>query len=396
MKDNQLIALMKEGKSARHRIAAGLYFRVVSPMSAFWTLRYTFKGERKEHTIAKYGVPPSGIKSAEAKERAILLKSQVKQGIDPKIEKKRPERLEFDIVDQLAADWLSIKKKRLKNPQIPERVYRKDIAPYIGKMEVHKVEPRDIAQIIRTINDDGRPSISNDALSYLNQLFNHAIKMGLIKYNPASAFDIHDAGGEEKPRKRVLSIDEIESLFQAMKSHNDIFVRENYLACCLLLLLGVRKGELIAARWDEFDFEEKLWHIPEERTKNSIPISIPIPSAIWNIITELKIRAADSDYVFPKRRSSKRYGHISPDTLNAALNKLLVQNGVDIEHFTVHDLRRTFRTLLAGCHILPHVAERCLNHKLPKVEGTYDVHDYIEQRREAYNILSTKLSPYLF
>ncbi|HHF3033339.1 TPA: tyrosine-type recombinase/integrase [Vibrio diabolicus] len=396
MKDNQLIALMREGKAARHRIAAGLYFRVVSPMSAFWTLRYTFKGERKEHTIAKYGVPPSGIKSAEAKERAILLKSQIKQGIDPKIEKKRPERLEFDIVDQLAADWLSIKKKRLKNPQIPERVYRKDIAPFIGKMEVHKVEPRDIAQIIRAINDDGRPSISNDALSYLNQLFNHAIKMGLIKYNPASAFDIHDAGGEEKPRKRVLSIDEIESLFQAMKAHKDIFVRENYLACCLLLLLGIRKGELVAARWDEFDFEEKLWHIPEERTKNSIPISIPIPSAIWSIITELRVRAADSDYVFPKRRSSKRFGHISPDTLNAALNKLLSQDDVHVAHFTVHDLRRTFRTLLAECHILPHVAERCLNHKLPKVEGTYDVHDYLEQRREAYDILSIKLSPYIF
>ncbi|MEZ8043460.1 tyrosine-type recombinase/integrase [Vibrio sp. 10N.237.312.C02] len=395
MQDNQLIALMKKGKPARHRISTGLYFRVVSPMSAFWTFRYTFQGKRKEHTIAKYGVPPFGIKMTEAQKKIIDLKFEVEQGNDPQVEKRRPDRLEFDSVDQLAEDWLSIKKKRIKNPQIPERVYRKDIAPYIGNMAVCKVEPRDIAQIIRSINDDGRPSISNDALSYLNQLFNHAIKMGLVQYNPASAFDINDAGGEEKSRKRVLSINEITSLFQAIKSHNDIFVRENYLACCLLLLLGVRKGELIAAKWDEFDFEEKLWHIPEDRTKNSIPISIPIPLAIWDIFSELKVRAADSEYVFPKRRSSKRFGHVSPDTLNAALNKLLSQDSVDVEHFTVHDLRRTFRTLLASCHILPHIAERCLNHKLPKIEGTYDLHDYLEQRRDAYEKLSLKLIPHM-
>lgn len=396
MKDNQLIALLKEGKPARHRIDTGLYFRVVSPMSAFWTLRYTHKGQRKEHTIAKYGVPPIGIKSAEAKERAILLKSELKKGNDPLLEKKRLERLEFDTVDQLADDWLSVKQKKIKNPQIPQRVYRKDISPLIGKMEVSKVEPRDIAQIIRAINDDGRPSISNDALSYLNQLFNHAIKMGLIKYNPASAFDIHDAGGEEKSRKRALSVDEIKSLFEAIKSHDDLFVRENYLACCLLLLLGVRKGELIAARWEEFDSDKKLWHIPGERTKNSLPISIPLPSEIWEIFSELRIRAAGSEYVFPNRRRSKRFGHVSPDTLNAALKKLLSQDSVNIEHFTVHDLRRTFRTLLSKCNILPHIAERCLNHKLPKVEGTYDVHDYLEQRREAYEILTVKLAPYIF
>lgn len=396
MKDNQLIALMKEGKPARHRIVTGLYFRVISPMSAVWTLRYTHKNQRKEHTIAKYGVPPLGIKSTEAQERAILLKSELKKGLDPLIEKKRPKRLEFDIVDQLAEDWLLVKKKRLKNPQIPERVYRKDISPYIGKMEVEKVEPRDIAQIIRTINDDGRPSISNDALSYLNQLFNHAIKMGLIQYNPASAFDIQDAGGEEKPRQRVLSIEEIKAIFQAMKVHKDIFVRENYLACCLLILLGIRKSELLCAKWHEFDVEKKLWHIPKERTKNSIPISIPIPLQIWDIFSELKIRASDSEFVFPRRRSSKRFGHISPDTLNAALHKLLSQGDVDVAHFTVHDLRRTFRTLLSGCNILPHIAERCLNHKLSKIEGTYDTHDYLEQRREAYETLNAKISPYLF
>ena len=62
-------------------------------------------------------------------------------------------------------------------------------------------------------------------------------------------------------------------------------------------------------------------------------------------------------------------------------------------HFTVHDLRRTCRTLLAKQGTLGHVAERCLNHKLKGVEGIYNQHDYFEERKEAITILSEKIHP---
>ena len=63
----------------------------------------------------------------------------------------------------------------------------------------------------------------------------------------------------------------------------------------------------------------------------------------------------------------------------------------DMAHFTVHDLRRTCRTLLAKQGTLGHVAERCLNHKLKGVEGIYNQHDYFEERKEALNTLSKSL-----
>ena len=70
---------------------------------------------------------------------------------------------------------------------------------------------------------------------------------------------------------------------------------------------------------------------------------------------------------------------MSRDTLNVALAR--VEHG--LPHFTVHDLRRTMRSQLAALGIAPHVAERCLNHKLKGVEGVYDRHDYLEERRQA-------------
>jgi integrase len=75
-----------------------------------------------------------------------------------------------------------------------------------------------------------------------------------------------------------------------------------------------------------------------------------------------------------------RYEHVGPDTLNVALKRLKV---LDIEHFTVHDMRRTARTHLAGMGVDRFVAERSLNHKLGNVEGIYDRHDYFAERAAA-------------
>ena len=63
-----------------------------------------------------------------------------------------------------------------------------------------------------------------------------------------------------------------------------------------------------------------------------------------------------------------------------------------IDYFTVHDLRRTSRSLLALLSVPPHVAERCLNHKLKGVEGIYDRYDYFDERKEALQRVAEKIS----
>ena len=75
-----------------------------------------------------------------------------------------------------------------------------------------------------------------------------------------------------------------------------------------------------------------------------------------------------------------RFQHISPDTLNVALKRLPLK---EVEHFTVHDMRRTARTRMAALGINRFVAERALNHKIRDVEGIYDQHDYFSERRLA-------------
>ncbi len=402
MNDAQLKSKLKEGKVGKFAVDRGLYFRVTKEGTAFWIVRYTVNAKRREITIGRYGRPPEGLSLANAKLEAALVRSKVNDGLDPIAEKKRSALLKLNTVDEVAEDWLKTCDKRLENPQIPRRVYRKDISPAIGELGVDKVNPRDILGLIRTIAESGRPTIANDALIHCKQIFNHAIKLGLVEYNVALAFNTKDAGGIEKSRTRALSFDELKVIFKVFKENADQFTRENYIACLLLVCFGVRKTELIAAQWAEFDFENLVWTLPASRTKTKVEIKIPIAKVLLPFFNELKVRSCGSEYLFPSRRASKRRGYISDDTLNHALAKLFGNQGykkktnspdilgnLGIKHFVIHDLRRTCRSLLAELSVPSHIAERCLNHKLKGVEGIYDRYDYFDERKNALGLLSS-------
>lgn len=385
----QIKSLLSKKEVGRYAVGNGLYFRISQEYTGFWVVRYAIHGKRREITIGKY--PDMSL--AEANLKAAEIKINVKESnIDPLAEKKRGDITEFKIVDDLAEDWLRDCDKRLKHSNIPRRVYRKDIAPIIGELTIEQVNPRDIRAIINRIAESNRPTIANDALLYCKQLFRHAVKLDLRQSNPAEAFSVGDAGGVEQSRSRALSLEELKKVFECFRENKDQFTRENYLAVAILVTLGVRKGELVMAKWDEFSFESAIWNIPQERSKTGVSISVPLPEAVVGWFKELQIRACASEYVFPNRRSSKRFGHISPDTINAAIAKLFKQEKIPVPHFTVHDLRRTCRSLLAAEGVSGHVAERCLNHKLKGVEGIYDRYDYLDERREALQKIASRVA----
>lgn len=386
--DKQIKALLKAGKPVKKACGNGLYFRVSKEVTGFWLYKYSLNKVRKDMTIGRY----PEMSFADANKRTFELRNLVANHKDPQIERKRESQNTFRTVDDLAQDWLVNKAKKVKNPQIPIRVYTKDIAPLIGKMALTDVSPLDVRQVIENINESGRPSIANDALGYMKQLFKHGIKLDFLTSNPALVFSPEDAGGNEVSRTRCLSQEEIKDVFKQINIHIETICYENKLAFFLLLSLGVRKGELIEAIWSEFDFDKRTWLIPAERTKTNTTFEVPLTDNVYSVFMELKVFARGSDNVFPNRRVSKRSSHISGDTLNRALDRLFDVSVVKFERFTVHDLRRSFRSLLAELKIPSHIGERCLNHKIRGVEGVYDRYDYFEERKEALGRISKELA----
>tara|TARA_R110000822_G_scaffold44656_2_gene119817 strand:+ start:2358 stop:3566 length:1209 start_codon:yes stop_codon:yes gene_type:complete len=387
-----------KGPAGRFSDGGGLYLVVPKAGRAYWMLRFTANKKRTEMTLGKV----EDLPLAEARAEAAVKMQLHRQGLNPLIAKQRSQQGSINTVDDLFADWHKGNIKRLAHPLIPFRVFTKDIAPVIGQMRPEAVTGRDIQRVLRKITESNRPTIANDALLYCKQLFNHGIKLDVVAGNPASAFTVSDAGGMEKSRDRVLTLKEVTFAFKKFREEKVSFTHDNYLACALLLSLGVRKSELTEATWNEFDLQGKTWYLPSERSKSGAAIDIPLPDLSIEWLKELKVRSLGSDYVFPNRRASKM-PHMGKDTLNRAISKLFgrepgravqPENKMgDLEHFTVHDLRRTCRSLLASIGIPGYVAERCLNHALKGVEGIYNRHDYFDERRDALNKLALKLAP---
>lgn len=122
---------------------------------------------------------------------------------------------------------------------------------------------------------------------------------------------------------------------------------------------------------------------------------IPLTEKVANWFIELRRLAFDSRFVLPIRvRQNGREGDapMEATSLNAALNRLHETLGERCRRFTPHDLRSTSRSHLAALGVDVLIAERCLNHSLGGLVAVYDQHDYIEERRRALELWSTKLS----
>lgn len=392
--DIQIRAWMKNGEHFEQRgdgDGLSICFRE-NYATPVWKFRYRFAGKQRIMNLGSYAV----LSLANARKTAKELAARVSLGYDVAGEKQERKREAVAKIEEEQSAWTVAKLAdeyferiilgRWKHPNIVRSRIENDIKPAIGKMKAEDVRPRDIDEMVQAVVKRGAPTVANDVLRWSKRIFDFGIKRQVVEINPASAFDLSDAGGKEDARDRWLTRDEIIKLFQAMRDKAGTFSIQNLYAVRLLLLLAVRKEELIAAQWKEFDLDGAVWNLPEERTKTGAAIDIPLPALAVETLRELQRLACGSAYVFPARKmQSRMIPHIDLNTLNAAISKHIKPLLKDVPNFTIHDFRRTARTHLAALGVDPHIAERCLNHKLKGVEGIYNRHDYFDERKKALN-----------
>jgi integrase len=386
IKDIEIQAWVRAGKPiAGKSDGDGLTFTLSAKGTAAWIFRYRLGGKQHELTIGTY--PTITLKHA--RELATEARAKVQQGVDVAKE-KREQKIALTTagtVKQLCDEFYQRTiEGRVKRPDIVKGRLDNDVIPKLGRMSIAEVKPLDIDGMIQAIVKRGSPVMANRVLMTTKAVFNYAIRRHWITQNPASAFGRIDAGGEEKARTRALSEAELIKLLKAMREAGPVF-NTYYLATKLLLLTAVRLSELVEAHWAEFDLEgdEPVWRLPKSRIKTGRDMvqrdfTIPLPAVAVEWLQEIKRTSVASDYVFPARRRASKLT-MSPATMNWALGE--IKHGLD--HFTLHDLRRTARTHLARLGVALHVAERCLNHKLPGINDIYDTHDYLSERRLAMN-----------
>ncbi|MCR9191004.1 MAG: site-specific integrase [Alteromonadaceae bacterium] len=142
----------------------------------------------------------------------------------------------------------------------------------------------------------------------------------------------------------------------------------------LLALTGQRKGEVANLMWSEID--DDLLIFSAERTKNKREHVVPLGTQALALLHDIE---GGSHYVFGKAVDDTPYNGWS-----RAQRKLVKDTGLD--HFTLHDLRRTFSTIHAKLGTPIHVTEKLLNHVSGTISGVaavYNRHSYLEEMRRA-------------
>ncbi|HAT4692461.1 tyrosine-type recombinase/integrase [Legionella pneumophila serogroup 1] len=353
----------------------GFGIRVTPKGLKTFLYRYRINGQRHFITIGHY----PAMSLSEAKKRFIDL-SDIRHGeVNPKEQIAEQKQKDQSTVKNLILHWYAnyIEKHRAQPLQIWQHI-KVDIIPLLGNKKLEHLKTREITQALDKIVGRGSPVHANKVLSTLKQAFNYAVSRGEMLLNPAMTIRARDIGGIEKPRERYLTLDEVKTLWQFLDSEEHSTSFQIRAALKIILLTGVRTGEIRVAKWSEFDFENSLWTIPAENTKTNIVMRIHLTELTKKVLRELKAHS-NSEYVIT---GADDQSILSDRAMPRAV--IRIQSRVGIPHWTAHDLRRTFATQLGeALHVDPVVIEKCLGHKMPKIMATYNKNEMLPQRKEA-------------
>src|SRR5258705_13993105 len=144
------------------------------------------------------------------------------------------------------------------------------------------------------------------------------------------------------------------------------------------ILTGARRDEVGHMPLDELDLQNKNWLLPEERSKNRREFLFTLSDSAVDILT----KAVETREAHVFGYGTER-GFSGWSKAKAALDKRIAEAGHKLEHWTLHDLRRSFASGLQRLKIEPHIVEATLNHTPPKLERNYQTYTYEAEKRAA-------------
>jgi integrase len=387
----RLTSTLVEGlKSREHRYeindpsCAGLQLRVADTGVKSWHWRYYWQGRRSRLVLGVW--PEMGL--ADAHEKAEAARALLRRGIDPRragialVPRVKPDRVgpgapPGHSVSRLAQEFLDRHVKRQsRRPGYVQRILDVEVLPRWANRDARTIKPREIIEALDEIADRA-PVMANRVAGVLSQMFRFGIHRAIVESSPVQL--LYRPGGKEKSRTRALSEAELRSFLTNLDDACR-FQRLPHVLRLLLLTLQ-RRGELAAAEWREFNFTEKTWTIPDSHSKNGRGHVLPLSDWAVAELKKLKVLSDGHRYVLPNSDGS---APIDPKYLTRSVARCLKRfKKHGVAAFTPHDLRRTGRTGLGRLGVKVDIAERVLNHTRERMQATYDVHEYLEEKREA-------------
>jgi len=373
----------------------GLSLAVSAAGGKSWHFRYYWATKQKRMSLGTY--PKVSLREARAlrdEARALVAK-----GVNPKIDRKQKLRAvrfatenSFKVVylQWLAHRKLELKEGRQSTLSQIQRIFDKDVLPALGSVSVYDVRRPDLLAVLAFIEQRRAFTTAEKVRTWFRQLFRFAmVKVEGLDGNPASDLDVVAVPKPPVAHNPFLRLPELPNLLNKLRRYRGRITTQ--LGIRLLLLTGVRTGELRLATPDQFDLERGLWIIPPEVVKQLqdgmrkrgqrpqdippyvVPLSVQAIEIVRYLLEQLK---PAQRYLFAHRSELRM--RISENTLNGAITRMGYK-----DLLTGHGIRATLSTALNEFGYPKNWVDAQLSHTDPnKVSATYNHALYVEPRRK--------------
>ena len=389
-----------QGKKA----PSGFAVRVTAAGTRSFVLFHRFNGKPYWETLGRWDANAQGgtLTVRDAIVRAEKLAKDLRNG---RREDPRPERTRrlqdgdkatdgnvSGLLDVYIARYL--KAGKLRSAGMIEGQLERLVKPRIGKISIYDLKRSHISRMLDDIADENGPRMADLALAYCRKGFNwyevnghdddftSPVVRGMARLKPS-----------DRERERVLADDEIRDVWAALDTITEPACLPAYVKT--LLLTATRRGETADMATSELDGD--LWTIPAARYKTKRDHVIPLSAAALDLIRSAAPTkpGRNAHFVFSTTAGAVAFAGFSKakTALDTAIANIREREGrPPMANWTLHDLRRTARTLLARAGIRDDIAERCLGHVIKGVEKVYNRYAYLDEKRAAFEALAALVS----
>ncbi len=353
----------------------GLFLLINSSGSKLWRQKYTYMGKER---LLSYGAYPA-VSLAKARRKRDETRELLAEGTDPAVQKKL-DQMEAELASRttfklVAEEYIESLAERELAPATmrKKRWYLLDLAAPIHQRPINDITSAELLYLLKSIEKSRRRETAKKMRGALSAVFRLAIVTLRAENDPT--FPLRDALLPPKVTGRAAITDEEE--FGKLLRSFDEFTGWPIIvdAMRFQILTMTRPGETRGAKKSEFDRENRIWTIPEERMKMRREHKVPLSKQAMAIVEKNWPRIDEVELLFPSLVSNRKW--LSENAFNSALRRM----GWTKEEVTAHGFRVTASTILNSRGYEPDVIEAALAHQDKNViRRTYNRATYWDQR----------------